>query len=260
MAHPFFFSSSQYPLYGVYHPPIGTVALQSNAVLLCTPIFHEYIRAHLIVKQLANLLANSGYAVLRFDYSGNGDSNGKSRESSIAQWIADIATATEELCDRAEVTTINIIGMRLGATLAAQAIDKGLSCDNLFVWDPIVRGTTYLDEISLLHAKLLGAPPIHGDFVECSGFEYSKELWNEISQLNLLDAALDKVKFVCVAAPETDIDADAFLHKHSTHPAHTKRIFTTTSIDTTNHKAIDKMILNLEAAKSVAQTFLESAS
>ena len=69
----FFFGEKQ-QLFGMFHPSNGRP--RDHAVVLCPPLFHEYFRAHFALKKIATDLASSGYDVVRFDYSGTGDSKG----------------------------------------------------------------------------------------------------------------------------------------------------------------------------------------
>ena len=89
-----YFGSSERALLGVYSPP--EAALEREAVvLLCHPAPQEYMRSHWALRQLAARLAAAGLHVLRFDYSGTGDSAGDSSAgASLEAWRADVLTAT----------------------------------------------------------------------------------------------------------------------------------------------------------------------
>ncbi|HKE49019.1 MAG TPA: alpha/beta fold hydrolase [Rhodanobacteraceae bacterium] len=147
----FFFGNSDRQLYGVYHAaqsgpgrPIG--------VVLCSPFGAEAIRAHRILRVLAERLARAGAHVLRFDYRGTGDSAGDGSDVDLEQWQGDIASADAELRDMSGVTRVIWIGLRLGASLAMLAARKppaGLA--GLVLWEPVVRGKDYLAELDRMH-------------------------------------------------------------------------------------------------------------
>src|SRR4051794_36694742 len=127
---PFFFGTSDHPLLGLFHPPRG--AMRSRAVLICGPIGHEYSRSQWALRQLADNLARAGFPVLRFDLSGQGDSAGSFEEASVSRWLEDVNLAMRELLDNAGLTRFDVIGLRLGATLAARALDR---VERFVLWD-----------------------------------------------------------------------------------------------------------------------------
>jgi pimeloyl-ACP methyl ester carboxylesterase len=144
---PLFFGSSQRRLYGAYDPPQGARA-GARGVVLCYPWGQEYLRAHRSVRRLANMLAAVGCHVLRFDYFGTGDSMGTAHEVTRRGWEQDIETAIEELQDTSGATQVSLVGLRLGATLAAHvAVRKKKLVHTLVLWDPVVSGPEYLEEL-----------------------------------------------------------------------------------------------------------------
>lgn len=142
----FFFGSSDRSLFGVYQPPKGRVA-REEGVVLCYPMGQEYMRAHRAFRQLSNLLSRAGYHVLRFDYYGTGDAMGESDEASVQQWTQDIGTAIEELKDNAGIEKVSLVGLRLGAALAVQAGAGRPDVDDVILWDPVVDGGAYLENL-----------------------------------------------------------------------------------------------------------------
>ncbi|MBU2285935.1 MAG: alpha/beta hydrolase, partial [Gammaproteobacteria bacterium] len=105
---------------------------------------------------LSDRLARSGAAVLRFDYHGTGDSPGEDVDGELEGWRRDVATAHEELRRRAGDRRIIWLGARLGASLAVMAAKSG-RCDpsRLVLWDPIVDGARYLEQLRAGHVDAL---------------------------------------------------------------------------------------------------------
>ena len=91
--------------------------------MLCYPWGQEYLRAHRSMRLLADMIAARGCDVLRFDYSGTGDSGGDATTASFVEWESDIETAIDELKDMAGVSRVSLVGLRLGATLAARVAE-----------------------------------------------------------------------------------------------------------------------------------------
>jgi exosortase A-associated hydrolase 2 len=143
----FYFGSSGKALFGAYHPPIGGTR-KNEGVVLCPPIGVEGLRAQRALRQIATMLAKSGLHVLRFDYFGTGDSAGDCEDGSVQQWQSDIETAMEELKDTAGISRLHLVGLRLGGALAAILAERIDGIEKLVLWDPIVNGQDYLDEMT----------------------------------------------------------------------------------------------------------------
>lgn len=121
-------------------------------MLLCNPFGEEASRAHRTFRVLATQLERAGYAVLRFDYSGTGDSEGESADATVDAWVADIGSAAERLRQASGAQRLAVIGLRFGATLAALAAARGqVRLRHLVMWDPIVDGAAYLRELAAQH-------------------------------------------------------------------------------------------------------------
>ena len=113
-------------------------------LVLCAAQGHEYIQFHRPFRQLAIQLSEAGCAVLRFDFSGCGDSEGNQEGWSLEGWRDDVAVAIEELKQRVRTTRVGLVGLRLGATLAMQVAETRDDIDAVVVWDPVVDGSAYL--------------------------------------------------------------------------------------------------------------------
>lgn len=69
--------------------------------------------------RLAEGLADSGVASLRYDLRGHGESEGRPEESSLAAHLNDIRVAIAHLCLETDVSAIHLIGTSFGGGLAA---------------------------------------------------------------------------------------------------------------------------------------------
>jgi pimeloyl-ACP methyl ester carboxylesterase len=178
---PLFFGSSQRRLYGAYDPPQGARP-GARAVVLCYPWGQEYLRAHRSMRRLANMLAAVGCHVLRFDYFGTGDSMGTAQDVTRRGWEQDIETAIEELQDTSGATQVSLVGLRLGATLAAHvAVRKKKLVHTLVLWDPVVSGLEYLEELLGGDTQAMGSGG--GDV---QGFPMTDSFAAEIRELDVV--------------------------------------------------------------------------
>lgn len=202
---PMYFESGGERLFGMYHAA-GRAPARRSGVLICPPFGHEYIRAHRALRQLAVALSDRGHHVLRFDYFGCGDSAGEAAAADAGRWLSDITAAIDELKAIAGVTRVCLVGLRLGATLAAQVAALRDDVDALFLWDPVADGSRFLDDLEDLQRRWLrGRPGSHrfahaAGVTETIGFEVTPRLRRSIAPLQL----------AATAAPQhVAVDADA---------------------------------------------------
>ncbi len=150
---PLFFGDSKSPLFGMLHEPRAGQEL-GQGVLMCPPIGQEHVRSHWAFRQVAAALARAGYHVLRFEWYGVGDSAGTLDDASVERWVDDAKTAAQELKDAAGVRKVSMLGLRLGAPLAALAAPS-VKPQALVLWDAVVDGGRYLAELRRLQAALI---------------------------------------------------------------------------------------------------------
>jgi uncharacterized protein len=189
---PFYFPTPEGDVFAVYHEPRAGLARQS-AVLLCYPLGHEYINSHRAYRQIATLLSEAGFPVLRFDYLGSGDSGGTSEQAGVRVWLRNVSQAVAELKTKSGGIRLCFIGLRLGATLALLAAARTGPVESLVLWDPIVEGTDYLQELEGLHKRALDIvesssrgvtrPPVYDGL---SLFGFGDQLRHELGAIDLL--------------------------------------------------------------------------
>lgn len=212
--HPFYFGDSAAPLYGVYHAPRED-RRDPVAVVMCYPFGVEYMRAHRAFRQLTHLLSRGGLHVLRFDYGGTGDSAGEGEDGSVDRWIGDIGAAVDEIRDTAGVERASLVGLRLGASLGALAARQRTDFDRVVLWDPIVSGERYAEEL-LAFADLHGANGRNGEMrvwpdrtVGIGGFPMTPALRAGIQGVDLAQGPPPNAARVDVIVSEERPDCEA---------------------------------------------------
>ena len=94
---------------------------------------------------------------------------------------------------------ISLIGLRLGATLAAKAAaSQGSKVNSLVLWDPVQNGLAYLHELyaasrmlPTAKGKLVSRPAELGGGYEVLGFPMTASLARELEALDLPALAAD---------------------------------------------------------------------
>ena len=213
-----YFGSSAEPLFGIHHSPTGSTQ-RPCGVLVCGPVGWEYTHAHWAVRRLARLSVDEGFHVFRFDYSGTGDSWGDGSITSVDRWIDDIAAAAAELKVVSGVERLSIVGLRLGAALAAVSCSRGLAAEHLVLWDPVVSGDEYLRSQKRMHldyssfraslASSVGrshTPASDPADDELLGHSYPDRLRRELSEIDLRELSLSTTRTSLVASTSRPLD------------------------------------------------------
>lgn len=171
-------------LFGWTHRADTALARDCVAVI-CAPIGHEYTRAHRSLRHLADRLALSGIPALRFDYHGIGDSPGGDLDPDrVPEWLASVKAAIEHARQWSGHRRVCLIGVRLGAALAALAAAQ-VRVELLVLWNPVVRGRPYVRE---LQAIAMSAERVACDIdgaVESAGFVMTAQTLAAVRDMDL---------------------------------------------------------------------------
>ena len=192
---PMFFGRSGRELFGVYHPA-RREGERDAGVVLCPGLGHEYIAAHGSMQSLADRMSRAGLPALRFDFFGCGDSAGSMAEVTLDHWLADVRTAARELRETSGVSRVCLVGLRLGGALAAAAAADARSSDDdgiaaCVLWEPVVRGRDYLDEVfglqeDWLRSTFVRVKPVHREGgPQVLGYEIPEGLQQQLAMLDL---------------------------------------------------------------------------
>jgi pimeloyl-ACP methyl ester carboxylesterase len=198
--------------FGWYHPA-GGAGRRGAGVVLCNTLGNESLRAYGTLRHLAESLAGQGFAVLRFDHHGTGDSGGSEADPDrISTWLEDIDLAIEELRVRSGVREVGLAGLRLGGTLALYVAARRGDVESLVLWDPHLGGKDFVTETTRLHKALAMLEPSGfalkrpegGDArgVEALGFLLSHETIADLSKIDLLSVAQAPARRVLIVGSE----------------------------------------------------------
>ncbi len=193
---PFYFGDRDRSVYGVYDPPMHIAGAAEGAVL-CYPLGNEYMKSHRAFRHLAKEIAKVGVHVLRFDYSGTGDSWGSGDDASIPRWVEDIQLAIAELRDMSQTARVSLVGFRFGASLATLVASRHHEVDRLVLWDPVLDGRRYAET---LVESIGGAGGFHKlpdrscAVLSANGFDLSERLVQQMTEIDLTALELDAVR------------------------------------------------------------------
>jgi alpha-beta hydrolase superfamily lysophospholipase len=190
---PLYFSSGDHQLFAWLHLPVARHSAEIGLVI-CKPFGYEAICAHRSMRVLAESAVALGIPVLRFDYLGSGDAaDGDAVADQIDPWLRDVTAAVDELRRRTGVRRVCLVGLRLGALLAAAAVARGAQADALILVAPVLDGRRYLRELRTTALAGAGAASANrGDrlaagqgALEVSGYVLSAATLARLAELNV---------------------------------------------------------------------------
>lgn len=174
----------------------------SRAVVMCHPLGEEKLWAHRVFVSLARDLAAAGFDVLRFDFRGEGDSDREFEQTDFDTRIQDACLAIDTVrALNPSITEVTLLGLRLGASVAAAAAVRRSDVTRLVLWDPVVDGAAYMQTVLRLnlmyqmaiHHKViedreaLAARLAKGETVNIEGYELAEPLFKQVSAFRLTD-------------------------------------------------------------------------
>ena len=196
-------------LFGLYRPASPGVPARRHLVVICNAALHEYFKIQHVARQLGTELADAGFDVLRFDFSGQGNSGG---DLSQFHWPDDLRLAVQEGTQISGAVQTSIVGFRAGALVAAAA---GLSPRNFIAWDPVVDGAAYMEQLRGVQASLVRAhvhlPASAGESIEADeilGYRLGDEFVSTMESLRLDWERVDAERR-CVVLSESGEDTQA---------------------------------------------------
>ena len=138
----FFPASDGCRLLGFLHRPVRE--RRRTGIIYCHPFAEEKNCSHVVAVRAARHFARLGYAVLRFDFRGCGDSEGELDEVSLRDWRTDLTAAIDVLRQRGDVESVILWGLRTGAGLAL--LEAAQRCDvaALLLWQPVLDFGEYM--------------------------------------------------------------------------------------------------------------------
>jgi hypothetical protein len=151
---PTFFGPPESPLFGVVHLPVDNQI--RGGVVLCGSLGKEGMDSVRLQRVLAGGLARRGFAVLRFDYLGLGDSAyAQARDDAVANWVASVGHALDYLT-LIGAQSATAIGIRAGCLILNEYLGQSHAVNRVVYLDPYGTGRRYLREHRTLFRLSVG--------------------------------------------------------------------------------------------------------
>ena len=170
-------------------------------IVLLNPIFEERSRSHRYLYNWSRYLAYHGYMVIRFDYIGQGDSDGDSDKLTLKGQLDTLAFVIEYVKKHLPSYKIGIHGLRWGASVAKLFTIQN-PVDHLVLWEPILDGRDYLMKALRMNLatqliiykrvvedrKALVGKLEAGQAVNIDGYHLSPDLWKQSDMIDLKES------------------------------------------------------------------------
>jgi pimeloyl-ACP methyl ester carboxylesterase len=143
-----YFGPDAAQLYGCLHTPLDRRPV--GGLVMCCSIHAELQESYRLDVLLGRTLAGRGIAVQRFHYRGSGHSDGASEDLTFDAMREDALAAVERLTEQTGVSTVALMGARLGGLVAASVV-RGLDGAPLVLWAPTLASSRYFREAVRAH-------------------------------------------------------------------------------------------------------------
>ena len=171
-------------------------------VVICTGLIQDALLAYGSLRVLADDLAAAGYATLRFDYPGTGDScdDATEKDGHWTAWQRSVDDAANWLRATTGAKRLVLVGLRLGTTLATLAAARREDVAALLLFEPVISGRNYVRQLALEVEMLSGARPTKGEHLYLREFRFAPATLDQIGDVDLRKVTLKTGTHVAVCA------------------------------------------------------------
>lgn len=181
-------------LAGMLHRPESP---SHGPVLLCTADGEERAWSHRTYVFLARRLAAHGHVVLRFEYTGQGESDGVYEESSVESRLDDIQAAMDRLAQESHSSTPAVVAARAGAAFALEFAARAGHRGAIVLLEPVMDLPAYVRNLvrinlttqMVIHRRVIRdsdallADVVAGGYISANGYRLGHRLLEGLNRL-----------------------------------------------------------------------------
>jgi dienelactone hydrolase len=146
MQVPVSFENQGQQLFGMAHIPEGSGPWPG--VVLCHGFTGTKVECRFLFVKLARELCKQGIAVMRFDFRGSGDSEGRFEDMTVPAEISDAKVAIDYFASYPgiDVTRLGLLGFSMGGCVATHTGSADPRIKSMTLWSPVTGVWTSLAE------------------------------------------------------------------------------------------------------------------
>ena len=205
MEQQIYLSSQQERLSAVFHAPFDG---KFPGVILCHGFMGNKIGQHRIFVKTARKLTNHGFAVLRFDYSGCGDSTGEHVNISLHRQIQETKDAINFMDEHPSVEkgNLTIVGLSMGGCVATMTASRDMRVKRLVIWAPVA--SPFKDLLKIIGQDCIEQTIKFGSS-DFNGFEIGMEFVKSLKTTNPLEEIKSFKGDCCIIHGSHDTEVDS---------------------------------------------------
>lgn len=179
-------------------------ARRTTGVLIVPPFGWNDVASYRSRRTWAAELAAAGWATLRIDLPGTGDSGGSpSDPDRVGAWTAAVDAAARWLRSQPGIERVAVIGLALGGLLAVRAAAAGALIDDIVLWATPAGGRQLVRQEQAFAAlqdgrySLTGEPEprlVPDGWLEVNGFVLSAETMAALSTIDLATTTVGGIR------------------------------------------------------------------
>lgn len=185
----------------VHRPRVGRIR---RVLVLAPPFGREQVISSRTLRVLAVRAARDhGALVLRSAWSGTGESTGPLPQDPAREWAEDLIRLIRTGRELAPGAAVSVIGLRLGAAVAAAALEHPEAPEATVLWEPI-DGRRFVREQRALR-RLSIDQPSESEGVELPGVLLSRQQAGSLKSLELPEDAQQRTGAQVLSASDRSV-------------------------------------------------------
>lgn len=175
-------------LHGILHLPQLSSQEKVPVVIICHGFISSKTGQHRVFIQAARELCQGGFAVLRFDFSGCGDSTGEYKAVSVLRQLEETKRVVDFVAQHPDIDDRNIIllGHSLGGAIAAVAAANDDRIHKLILLSPVAA--PFKDIVKIVGEDLYEQCQKNG-VADFEGFQLGQQFFASLANLHPLQQA-----------------------------------------------------------------------